>query len=169
MRKSWSAAGETLGMGLARITITKEYAVNPVRSLSAAAAPMSRAVDPRGLMESAGGAGGLLKALANPDRLVILCQLAGGEKTVTELGELLRLRQPTLSQQLARLRADALVRTRRDGKHIYYALASTEATRVIELLYELFGAPAADPSEAGRGEHAAPGRAAAYRGNSGGE
>ena len=90
------------------------------------------------MLASAERASTFLKALANPDRLVILCQLAEGEKTVTELGELLDLRQPTLSQQLARLRADALVQTRRQGKNIYYSLASAEATRVIEVLYELF-------------------------------
>lgn len=90
------------------------------------------------MLASAERASTFLKALANPDRLVILCQLAEGEKTVTELGELLDLRQPTLSQQLARLRADGLVQTRRQGKNIYYSLTSAEATRVIEVLYELF-------------------------------
>ena len=98
---------------------------------------------PTDLTASAHRASALLKALANPDRLVILCHLAEGERTVTELGALLDLRQPTLSQQLARLRADDLVQTRRDGKNIYYSLASPEATRVIELLYELYCAPAA--------------------------
>ena len=98
---------------------------------------------PTDLTASAHRASALLKALANPDRLVILCYLAEGERTVTELGALLDLRQPTLSQQLARLRADDLVQTRRDGKNIYYSLASPEATRVIELLYELYCAPAA--------------------------
>jgi DNA-binding transcriptional ArsR family regulator len=79
-----------------------------------------------------------LKALTNPSRLMILCQLADGEKSVSELEALMGLRQPTLSQQLARLREDQLVETRRDGKMIYYRLASDEARRVIELLYELF-------------------------------
>jgi DNA-binding transcriptional ArsR family regulator len=98
---------------------------------------------PTDLTASAHRASALLKALANPDRLVILCHLAEAERTVTELGALLDLRQPTLSQQLARLRADDLVQTRRDGKNIYYSLASPAATRVIELLYELYCAPAA--------------------------
>ena len=83
----------------------------------------------------------LLKGLANPDRLTILCNLAAGEKCVSDLEDILRIRQPTLSQQLSRLRADRLVQTRRNGKMIYYRLASTEAGRVIELLYELFCAP----------------------------
>jgi DNA-binding transcriptional ArsR family regulator len=79
-----------------------------------------------------------LKALTNPSRLMILCQLADGEKSVGELEGLLGLRQPTLSQQLARLREDQLVETRRHGKMIYYRLASHEARQVIELLYQLF-------------------------------
>jgi DNA-binding transcriptional ArsR family regulator len=84
----------------------------------------------------------LLKAMSNQDRLLILCILAGGEKCVSELEQLLSIRQPTLSQQLARLRADELVSTRRDGKVIHYSLASSEAGRVVELLYELYCAPA---------------------------
>ncbi len=84
-----------------------------------------------------------LKALTNPSRLMILCQLAEGEKSVGQLEELLRLRQPTLSQQLARLREDRLVEARRDGKMVHYRLASPEARRLIELLYELFCAPGA--------------------------
>ncbi len=107
-------------------------------SPSVAAPQTDRSVGPHDMVASAERASALLKVLANPDRLVILCQLAEGEKTVTELGAMLKLRQPTLSQQLARLRADELVQTRRAGKHIYYSLASPEATRVIELLYELF-------------------------------
>lgn len=90
------------------------------------------------MYESAEKASRLLKALANQDRLMILCNLADGEKNVSELEEILNIRQPTLSQQLARLRADELVSTRRNGKAIYYTLASNEAGRVIELLYELY-------------------------------
>lgn len=80
----------------------------------------------------------LLKSLANPHRLVILCQLMEGEKSVSELQERLGLRQPHLSQQLARLRQDGLVRTRRGSQTIYYALDSRETVQVIELLYHLF-------------------------------
>jgi DNA-binding transcriptional ArsR family regulator len=79
-----------------------------------------------------------LKALAHESRLMILCFLADGEKSVGELKELLNLRQPTVSQQLARLRADGLVSTRRDGKTIYYNLASAEARVVIGAIYEVF-------------------------------
>jgi DNA-binding transcriptional ArsR family regulator len=84
-----------------------------------------------------------LKALSNKHRLVVLCLLAERERTVGELEEILRIRQPTLSQQLARLRAEALVETRREGKHIYYRLASDETREVIGLLYSMFCNPAA--------------------------
>lgn len=79
-----------------------------------------------------------LKALAHQGRLLILCVLAEGEKSVGELEEILSLRQPTVSQQLARLRADGLVAPRRDGKTIYYSLASEEARVVIGALYDVF-------------------------------
>jgi len=79
-----------------------------------------------------------LKGLANDNRLVILCALADGEKSVGELEDILGIRQPTLSQQLARLRADDLVAARRDSKQIFYSLASDEAKQVIELLYDMF-------------------------------
>ncbi len=79
-----------------------------------------------------------LKALAHESRLMILCILAEGEKSVSELEDILSLRQPTVSQQLARLRADGLVSTRRDGKAIYYNLASDEARVVIGAIYDVF-------------------------------
>lgn len=79
-----------------------------------------------------------LKALANPNRLLILCLLRDGEFSVSELEDRLDLRQPTLSQQLARLREDDLVTTRRDGKQIYYSLASEEVRRTIALLDDMF-------------------------------
>ena len=79
-----------------------------------------------------------LKALAHESRLLMLCILAEGEKSVSELEDLLNLRQPTVSQQLARLRADGLVSTRRDGKVIYYSLASDEARTIIGAIYDVF-------------------------------
>jgi ArsR family transcriptional regulator len=94
------------------------------------------------MRDSSGQASRLLKALSNQDRLMILCILADGEKCVSELERLLGIRQPTLSQQLARLRADDLVSTRRDGKVVHYSLASSEAGRLIELLYQMYCAPA---------------------------
>lgn len=83
-------------------------------------------------------ASNFLKALAHESRLMILCILAESEKSVSELEDLLSLRQPTVSQQLARLRADGLVSTRRDGKTIYYNLASEEARIVIGAVYDVF-------------------------------
>ena len=83
------------------------------------------------MVDNAKRASEFLKALAHESRLVILCILAQGEKSVSELEQELNLRQPTVSQQLARLRADGLVSTRRDGKVIYYSLASDEARTII--------------------------------------
>lgn len=97
--------------------------------------------DLKRIMKSAQEASDFLKGLANENRLLLLCLLAEGEKSVTELETILDLRQPTVSQQLARLRADQLVEARRDGKAIYYSLASEEARQVIGLLYELFCPP----------------------------
>ena len=90
------------------------------------------------LLENAKRASNFLKALANENRLIILCCLAEGEKNVGELETMLSIRQPSLSQQLARLRSDGLVETRRDSKQIYYRLASEEAQQMIGLLYEMF-------------------------------
>lgn len=80
----------------------------------------------------------LMKVLANPDRLLILCQLSQGERRVGELEELLGIVQPTLSQQLTVLRDEELVSTRREGKNIHYALSSPEALAVMQVLYEQF-------------------------------
>jgi len=83
-----------------------------------------------------------LKAVAHESRLMILCILCEGEKSVTELERLLALRQPTVSQQLARLRMDGLVSTRRDGKTIYYSLASENVRVIIGAIHKMFGGPA---------------------------
>ena len=93
------------------------------------------------LKESAYQAEAFLKALANRNRLLILCHLVEGERTVGELEEALTLRQPTLSQQLARLRDDGMVNTRRESKNIYYSIASPEAEDIIGRLYDLFCSP----------------------------
>ena len=108
---------------------------------------MNTADEMKLMMDSAESASGFLKALANENRLLLLCLLAGGERSVTELESLLDLRQPTVSQQLARLRADNLVSHRRDGKTIYYSLASDEARQIIDLLYQLFCAPTGKKSD----------------------
>lgn len=102
---------------------------------------------PADFAERAREAAELLRALANPDRLLLLCQLVSGEKTVTELGLLASIEQPSLSQQLAVLRGERLVATRREGKSIFYSIASPAALTVLETLYRLFctaQAPAAD-------------------------
>jgi DNA-binding transcriptional ArsR family regulator len=80
----------------------------------------------------------LMKVLANPDRLLILCQLTHGEKRVGELEEHLGIVQPTLSQQLTVLRDEELVRSRREGKNIYYQLSSPKALAVMKALYDQF-------------------------------
>jgi DNA-binding transcriptional ArsR family regulator len=100
-----------------------------------------RPVDIGQLLEQARSASEFLKALSHEARLVILCLLAEGEKSVTELEELLSLRQPAVSQQLARLRADDLVETRRDGKNVYYSLARDEVREIITALHRAFCKP----------------------------
>ncbi|MFN3569366.1 MAG: ArsR/SmtB family transcription factor [Polaromonas sp.] len=90
------------------------------------------------MQTAAGRACRLMKVLANPDRLLILCQLSQGERRVGELEALLGIVQPTLSQQLTVLRDEDLVSTRREGKNIHYALSSPEALAVMQVLYEQF-------------------------------
>jgi DNA-binding transcriptional ArsR family regulator len=84
---------------------------------------------------------GLLKVLGNPDRLLLLCQLTQGEFCVSELEATLGIQQPTLSQQLGVLREEQLVNTRREGKQIYYSIASQEAMAVMQTLYGLYCSP----------------------------
>ncbi|MGE0331268.1 MAG: ArsR/SmtB family transcription factor [Ramlibacter sp.] len=90
------------------------------------------------LRQSADGASRLMKALSNPDRLLLLCQLAQGEKRVGELEEIVGILQPTLSQQLGVLRDEGLVSTRREGKNIYYRIDSPQALAVLHVLYLQF-------------------------------
>ena len=97
-----------------------------------------RRQDAERLRDKARLAAEFLKALAHENRLMILCILSQGEKSVSELEHILSLRQPTVSQQLARLRAEGLVTTRRDGKTVYYSLASDEARIVVGAVYEVF-------------------------------
>jgi DNA-binding transcriptional ArsR family regulator len=99
-------------------------------------------IDLAAMQTAAAQACQLMKVLANPDRLLILCQLSQGEKRVGELEELLGIGQPTLSQQLTVLRDEALVSTRREGKNIYYQLASPKALEIMRTLYGQFcGSP----------------------------
>jgi len=87
---------------------------------------------------AAGRAAELLRALGNEHRLRILCQLAEGERAVGELVEAAGLSQSAVSQHLARLRADGIVATRREGQTIFYSLASPEVRRVIATLYDIY-------------------------------
>ncbi|MCK0138623.1 metalloregulator ArsR/SmtB family transcription factor [Aliiroseovarius sp. F47248L] len=90
------------------------------------------------MMTSACDASTLLKAISHEGRLMILCHLVTGEKSVTELEHLLHARQAAVSQQLARLRLEGLVTPRRDGKTIYYSLTDERPRRILEVIYELF-------------------------------
>ena len=93
------------------------------------------------MRQAAGQACRLLKVLSNPDRLMILCQLAQGEMRVGEMEEALGIVQPTLSQQLTVLRDEELVSTRREGKNIYYQLSSPHALALMQVLYAQFCSP----------------------------
>ncbi|MEC4718365.1 MULTISPECIES: ArsR/SmtB family transcription factor [Noviherbaspirillum] len=95
-------------------------------------------IDLEALQKAALQACGLLKVLANPDRLLLLCQMSQGEYCVSDLEELTGIRQPTLSQQLTVLRDEQMVSTRREGKQIFYSITSKEALAVMKVLYELY-------------------------------
>ena len=97
--------------------------------------PVAPHIDPLRLRGAAGHAVGLLKLLANEDRLLLLCQLSQGELSVSELED---IRQPTLSQQLGVLRNEGVVNTRREGKRIHYSVADPALLQVLELLYRLY-------------------------------
>tara|TARA_R110002094_G_scaffold215328_1_gene185919 strand:+ start:6560 stop:6895 length:336 start_codon:yes stop_codon:yes gene_type:complete len=90
------------------------------------------------MLDNAVTASNFLKAISHEGRLMILCHLVSGEKSVTELEELLSARQAAVSQQLSRLRLEGLVIPRRDGKTIYYRLANDRPRKVLEVVYELF-------------------------------
>jgi ArsR family transcriptional regulator len=117
---------------------------NPVRksSTTATKTPVRRtarrAMPLADLQARAGDAAALLKALANPDRLLLLCHLVEAERAVGELGEMTGIAQPSLSQQLGVLRTEGLVATRREGKSIVYRIASPAVHAVLRTLYDLF-------------------------------
>ena len=89
----------------------------------------------------AADAAGLMKALGNESRLMILCLLAEGERSVGDLNDLIPLSQSALSQQLARLRRQGLVQTRRESQTIYYSLAAGPADKIIHLLHDIYCGP----------------------------
>ncbi len=90
------------------------------------------------VVEKAKSASNFLKAISHEGRLMILCHLVSGEKSVTELEDLISARQAAVSQQLSRLRLEGLVIPRRDGKTIYYRLADDKPKRILEVIYDLF-------------------------------
>ena len=111
------------------------------------------------IMEAAADqASDLLKALANRHRLLIICQLIDGERSVGDLAELLDLRDSTVSQHLALLRKDGLVSARRDAQTIYYSIASDPAREILTALYRVYCAPSNGkaPGKARRGQRIAP-------------
>lgn len=102
------------------------------------------------LMRKARKASNFLKAVSHENRLLLLCLLAERERSVSELENILSMRQSAVSQQLARLRYDGMVDTRRDGKTIYYSLANEDVRRVISVIYDIFCAPPAPKAKRNR-------------------
>jgi DNA-binding transcriptional ArsR family regulator len=96
------------------------------------------------MAENAARASNFLKAISHEGRLMILCHLSAGEKSVTELEELLSARQAAVSQQLSRLRLEGLVTPRRDGKTIFYRLADDRPQKIMEVVYDMFCKPDSD-------------------------
>ena len=90
------------------------------------------------MKKSAARASNLMKALSSETRLMLLCQMNDGEKSVSELAATLDLRASSVSQQLSLLRKDGLVETRRDGQTIFYSLSGVEARNIISTLYDLY-------------------------------
>lgn len=100
--------------------------------------PASATLDTTVLRQAAGEAVAALKALGNPERLLLLCQLAQGELSVGELEAALDIHQPTLSQQLGVLRREGVVNTRRDGKKVFYSVADERLLTLLQTLYTLY-------------------------------
>lgn len=98
-------------------------------------------IDSEIMVSAADQASDLLKALANRHRLLIICQLIDGERSVGDLAEFLSLRDSTVSQHLALLRKDGLVSARRDAQTIYYSIVSDPAREVLKTLYQVYCAP----------------------------
>ena len=122
----------TLTMTLNTDTATNAKSRLPVFDANTCPEDMER------MMANAMHASNFLKAISHEGRLMILCHLASGEKSVTELEELLSARQAAVSQQLSRLRLEGLVTPRRDGKTIYYRLSDDRPKQIMEVVYDLF-------------------------------
>ena len=108
------------------------------QSAAAARTKLSASLDINMMLANARQESEFLKALSHDVRLLILCFLIEGERSVSEIEKMLKLRQPAVSQQLARLRADGLVEARRNGKNIYYSLARTEIRDIIGVVHDAF-------------------------------
>ncbi|MCX5590521.1 ArsR/SmtB family transcription factor [Alcaligenes endophyticus] len=98
-------------------------------------------MNPEALQLASSEASSLLRKLANPDRLLILCALAKQELNVGQLFELCQIAQPTLSQQLAVLRNEGLVQVRREGKYMFYSLHHPDVLFLMQTLYQIYCAP----------------------------
>ncbi|MEM1314372.1 MAG: metalloregulator ArsR/SmtB family transcription factor [Pseudomonadota bacterium] len=108
------------------------------------AAPQAPATSVDAMAENAAEAAEFVKCFAHESRLMILCHLTEGERSVGELETLLGARQSAVSQHLARLRLDGIVTYRREGKTLYYSIADPRAQRLLTTLHDLFCAPEAD-------------------------
>lgn len=97
-----------------------------------------RATDAAAMAMQARAASDLMKSLSNETRLMILCLLSSGEMTVSEMEDRLHIQQAPLSQQLARLRNEQLVKTRRDGRMIHYSIANPNVLEVVKTLYRIY-------------------------------
>jgi DNA-binding transcriptional ArsR family regulator len=104
----------------------------------AAQAPLPSALQ---IQPHAAEAAALMKALGNPARLLLVCHLTEGERSVSDLGLRAGMEQPNLSQQLGVLREQGLVATRRDGKHVHYHIASPAALALLRTLHTIYCAP----------------------------
>jgi len=131
------------GQAMAPDTVRVDYGRDsPDDSEPEAGGQTCTAVPPEQMLENATDAANFLKALAHEGRLMILCHLSSGPKSVTELETLLMSRQAAVSQQLARLRLEGLVNARRDGKAIFYSIQDPRVRRTVALVYEMFCNPA---------------------------
>lgn len=107
----------------------------------ASAIPQLDQIDPDEMMMKAESACDFLKAIATPTRLMLLCNLIDGERTVTDLSEVVGAKQSLTSHHLNRLKLSGLVVARRDEKFIYYRLADTIAKDIVVVLYQEFCKP----------------------------
>lgn len=123
------------------MALTKKTSTLKPKAVADANVP---ALDLAWMRQQTGEVVSLLKVIGNPDRLLLLCQMLGGEYSVGELEEMLDIHQPTLSQQLGVLRNEGLVATRREGKFIYYSVAHPHVQTILETLHRLYcGVPSA--------------------------